>query len=409
MTIPGEKECISMEPLVSVLVLCYNNQKYIYETLQSIFAQTYSNIEVLISDDASEDLKAEPLLGWIRNNKTPNIKRIELCENEENRGTVFCIENLRKRSRGKYLLHIAADDALHSPHVLERACKRAEELGTDDALVFGQTEMWDSGLKNKLEDFIKADTAEFLKTATAQEIFAETSYHMILPACFLYSRSLIEKVGTLSDHYRLVEDWPMHLRITRMGIRPVYMEDVPFLKHRDGGISHGNQLQSKKTFVVYYEDILKTYLYEVRPYEGSMNEADRKRAQKYYNDRVSAYRTIHVPAYLEMEREVAAPKKEAAPEPIAVQKKLSAKQRLRQLIKRMLHRCSSKKVILTTGVCFLLLFVLAATAFIIPTVDRAAAWLLAAVCCAVLLLLMAEVAAKILLKLRRRMWDRRGY
>ena len=43
------------EPLVSVCIGVYNREQYIRETLDSVFAQTYSNIEVIVVDDASTD------------------------------------------------------------------------------------------------------------------------------------------------------------------------------------------------------------------------------------------------------------------------------------------------------------------------------------------------------------------
>ena len=44
---------INQEPLVSVAVTTFNNAKVIVETLESIYSQTYQNIELIVSDDAS--------------------------------------------------------------------------------------------------------------------------------------------------------------------------------------------------------------------------------------------------------------------------------------------------------------------------------------------------------------------
>jgi GT2 family glycosyltransferase len=62
-----------------------------------------------------------------------------------------------------------------------------------------------------------------------------------LPAAgSLYKRTFFEKVGSLSDSYTLIEDYTTSLRALRIGI-PVYYVDAITIKHREGGISHGNQ------------------------------------------------------------------------------------------------------------------------------------------------------------------------
>ena len=48
-----------MNKKVSVVVTCYNHEKYIEECLRSIFAQTHQNIELIIFNDGSTDLSDE--------------------------------------------------------------------------------------------------------------------------------------------------------------------------------------------------------------------------------------------------------------------------------------------------------------------------------------------------------------
>lgn len=56
------------KPLVSIVVTTYNSSKYVLETLESVKAQTYKNIELIISDDYSLDNTVEICKKWITEN-----------------------------------------------------------------------------------------------------------------------------------------------------------------------------------------------------------------------------------------------------------------------------------------------------------------------------------------------------
>lgn len=285
------------KPLISVLVVCYNNQQFIYECLRSIFSQTYPRIEILIGDDCSSDFNGEKLISWINGNVTPNIEKIAVFQNEENLGTVANLEKLQEKSSGEYLFNIAADDVLYDENVLENLYARAMEIGEAAEVIVAETEMWDHELKNCIGHFLTEDAINRIEKYTPMQLFATCAYNVILPASYLYRRSILKKVGKLSGQYRLVEDVPTHLRLLAQGIKPYYMGVSPSIKHRDGGISHGNSRQSKLAFLMYYNDIVNIYTNEVEPYMHLIPESDQKHLRTRFGDRFRAYYKIHVPAY----------------------------------------------------------------------------------------------------------------
>lgn len=296
------------EPLISILIPCYNNQKFIYELLDTVFRQTYHNFEVIIADDGSEDFNVRPILGWLMRYKPEWAGRVMIYQNEKNLGTVANMEGLHRASKGEYLFNIAADDVLYNENVLQAFVDKVNELefkGKKPDVIMAQLEMWDHQIKNKLSDFVKPDVIELINKGDSRALFARSSQYPIFPAQYLYHRSVSEKIGKLSEKYRLVEDWPAALRMTRLGINIFYMDTIPSSKHRDGGISHGNSIQSKKAYIQYYTELIATYHNEVKPYQNLLSDAEKKYARSLSNDRTKALFMNHIPALRKQEEEEA--------------------------------------------------------------------------------------------------------
>ena len=87
-------------PMVSVIVLTYNHEKYIKQALDSILRQKVNfDYEILIGDDASTDNTVKVLKEY--KSKFPNI--IKLFLNEVNLGATRNAYNLLVNAKGKYL------------------------------------------------------------------------------------------------------------------------------------------------------------------------------------------------------------------------------------------------------------------------------------------------------------------
>lgn len=290
------------EPLISILVPCYNNQKYIYALLESVFAQTYRNIEVLIGDDGSEQFDARSLVSWITAHSHEGM-HVAVFESEVNRGTVANFEHLQEKARGEWLFHIAADDVLYDKTVMQCFVDRLNALmqqGKKPEVIMAQLEMWNQELTQKMGNFISAKNVRLLESGSPKEIFAESCQHCWLPPQFLYHRSVLDKVGKLSEQYRLIEDWPMALRLSHQGVRFEYMNEVPSAKHRHGGISHGNSVNSKRVFLQYYKELIEVFYHEVQPYPDMISEQVYREVHIRALDRINALRSIYIPEYKQL-------------------------------------------------------------------------------------------------------------
>ena len=99
------------QPLVSVLVITYNSAKFVLETLESIKAQTYQNIELIISDDCSTDNIVELCQKWVEENKERFV-RTQIITSDLNTGVSANGNRGRDACQGEWIKGIAGDDLL---------------------------------------------------------------------------------------------------------------------------------------------------------------------------------------------------------------------------------------------------------------------------------------------------------
>ena len=96
---------MSQEPLVSVLIPCYNCEKYVEEAVMSIIEQSYSNLEILVIDDGSTDNT-----GSILQELAQKDSRIRYIKNETNLKLIRTLNKGIDLCRGKYIARMDADD-----------------------------------------------------------------------------------------------------------------------------------------------------------------------------------------------------------------------------------------------------------------------------------------------------------
>ena len=123
---------------VSVLVPVYNAEPFLAECLESILAQNFADMEILIADDASTDGSAALIQGYATKDQ-----RIRCWRNQNNLGPVGNFNLLLKTAGGKYIKYVLADDKLVTPDALSRM---AEVLDHDESvsLVASATQLIDS-------------------------------------------------------------------------------------------------------------------------------------------------------------------------------------------------------------------------------------------------------------------------
>ena len=104
--------------LVSVIVVSYNSEKTIEETLNSIKSQSYDNIELIISDDGSKDNTIDICKRWLQINGKV-FSCYQLITVELNSGIPANCNRSLKASNADWVKFIAGDDTLKRDCVKE--------------------------------------------------------------------------------------------------------------------------------------------------------------------------------------------------------------------------------------------------------------------------------------------------
>lgn len=91
--------------LVSIITPAYNAAAYIAETIESVFAQTYTNWEMLIVNDCSKDNTAEIVQSYAAKDK-----RIKLINLKQNSGAAVARNTAIQNAKGRYIAFLDSDD-----------------------------------------------------------------------------------------------------------------------------------------------------------------------------------------------------------------------------------------------------------------------------------------------------------
>lgn len=98
---------MSSEPVVSVVVTCYEQAAYVAEALDSVVAQDTDGWELIVTDDASTDGSPEVIRAWAG---AGHDLPVTLVLHGENRGLTRTLNEVLPRCRGRYLAYLGGDD-----------------------------------------------------------------------------------------------------------------------------------------------------------------------------------------------------------------------------------------------------------------------------------------------------------
>lgn len=210
------RETLADAPLVSVIVPCYGQAAYLEQAIESVLAQTYAQLEVVVVDDGSPD-NAARLAGrfpWVR------------CIRQPNAGLAAARNTGIRESEGELLVFLDADDRL-LPRALEAG---VEELRAHPAAAFAfgrYRRVGGDGQRLQDDEQPRPD-------ADPYSVFLRYNYAGV-PATGVFRRSALEEAGNFDESVGGAEDYDLGLRLSRrFAVRPHDQEVVEYRVHGAG-------------------------------------------------------------------------------------------------------------------------------------------------------------------------------
>jgi glycosyltransferase involved in cell wall biosynthesis len=226
----GMDKCMKEQPLVSVIVIFFNAQPYIEETIQSILNQTYPHWELLLVDDGSTDGSTEVALKYA--SQHPEQISYHEHEGHQNRG-MSATRNLGIcQAKGTYLTFLDADD-LWLPHTLMDQVHLIEPY-PEAAMVYGPIQWWYSwtGQPNDAaRDFVDRSGLETDGLVEPPTLFLLLLQQEIAIAGMLLRKQVVDQVGGFDEKFRgLYEDQVFCSKICLQ--YPVFVSSQWWYKYR---------------------------------------------------------------------------------------------------------------------------------------------------------------------------------
>lgn len=261
-SIENQKNEIPIKPLVSIVLIFLNEEKFISEAIASVFAQNYSNWEILLVDDGSTDGSSAIALSY--ESKFP--ERVKYLEHQGHKNCgMSASRNLGiNNADGKYIAFIDGDD-VWLPHKLEQQVE-IMEAQPNAALVCGRTKWW-YGWTGKSEDeqrdFIqKLDLPldSLVQPPAVLLLFLTNEWASLCD--ILVRREAINAVGGYENSFRgMYEDQAFHAKLCLN--YPVYVSSECWYLYRQHPEactiqSHTTQkyFNARKAFLIWLEQYL---------------------------------------------------------------------------------------------------------------------------------------------------------
>jgi len=227
---------MSQRPIVSLILFTYNQEKYIGQAIKSAFEQTYTPLEIIISDDCSNDKNFEIIQDLVA--KYEGAHQVYYYRNSSNLGISKHFSTAVKKAKGKLFVFMAGDDISMPERVSEIysewvASKMQAKAFFSNVEIIDQYSNSSGNLFEKIPDYTK-NIDEFVKKNSFFDLKPIASC-WLLGCSSAVDREVIDSFDKMHPSI-IQEDAVLPFRAILLG-SIVYIDKVLVLYRR-----HGNNL-----------------------------------------------------------------------------------------------------------------------------------------------------------------------
>lgn len=239
-----------IRPLVSVIIIFLNEERFIEEAFKSVFSQTYPNWELLFIDDGSTD--GSPEITRRLAKEYPDKVRYLEHPDHQNRG-MSASRNLGIRNaKGEYIAFLDADDIW----VAEKLEQQVAILNTcpEAAMVYGRTQIWHSWT-GKAEDVdqdyfydLGVQPNSLIEPPTLFISLLQNKHQSPTTCNILVRREVFDSIGQFEEAFRtMYEDQVFFAKVLLKA--PVYVANECWAKYRQHPESCSSEAETQQYFV----------------------------------------------------------------------------------------------------------------------------------------------------------------
>jgi GT2 family glycosyltransferase len=239
------------EPLVSIFMPAYNAGRFLRQAIQSVLAQTYRNIELVLLDDASTDETA-------RIAQSSGDPRVVYRYNERNLGQFRSMSRAVELTRGEFIAIFHADD-VYEPEIVAEELAYLRANSTAGA-VFSQ----DNIINEQGEIVARVRLPSMLRNRvliTYEDVYRYLLRHKNQIICcptFMVRRSVLAQIGPFdAARYRIAGDLDMWIRILRQ--YPVGILNQRLINYRKSSGQESSKYRRLRTTEEEFFEIMDRY------------------------------------------------------------------------------------------------------------------------------------------------------